>query len=312
MTSRPSFGSFFLRRLPAWLDRRSGRPRVYILPTRPGWLFMLSLAGLLVGAVNYNNNLAFMLTFLLGSVLFVALHQTHGQLAGLSAGPVRAEPVFAGETAWFELALDLGGKERPVVTFRIEGGGETIVNLAPDDRNPVRLPLPATRRGVLRPSAVEFSSTFPLGLFRAWTRIPLAAEGLVYPHPVPGPGLPSAAFSGQGQGASGGRGVDDFKGIRGYIPGDSPKRIAWKASSRGGRMFTKEFEGQAGISPELDFHQVEGTDAEYKLSRLTYLLLQAWASGGSFGLKLPGRVIEPGQGRAHRDRCLEALARFGE
>jgi uncharacterized protein (DUF58 family) len=31
-----------------------------------------------------------------------------------------------------------------------------------------------------------------------------------------------------------------------------------------------------------------------------------------YGLRLPGRDIEPAQGQAHRDACLEALALYGE
>ena len=51
---------------------------------------------------------------------------------------------------------------------------------------------------------------------------------------------------------------------------------------------------------------------EEKLSRLTRWVLDAHASGLSYGLRLPGKKIEPANGDAHRQKCLEALALFVE
>jgi uncharacterized protein (DUF58 family) len=39
-------------------------------------------------------------------------------------------------------------------------------------------------------------------------------------------------------------------------------------------------------------------------------VLQAERFGQSFGLRIPGTVIAPARGDAHRTRCLEALALF--
>jgi uncharacterized protein (DUF58 family) len=43
---------------------------------------------------------------------------------------------------------------------------------------------------------------------------------------------------------------------------------------------------------------------------LTQWVLQAERFGQSFGLRIPGSVIAPARGEAHRTRCLEALALF--
>jgi uncharacterized protein (DUF58 family) len=39
-------------------------------------------------------------------------------------------------------------------------------------------------------------------------------------------------------------------------------------------------------------------------------VLKAENEGRRYGLRLPGAQIPPGQGDAHRRRCLEALALF--
>jgi uncharacterized protein (DUF58 family) len=41
-------------------------------------------------------------------------------------------------------------------------------------------------------------------------------------------------------------------------------------------------------------------------------VLDADATGQGFGLRLPGLQIDPGSGARHRQRCLEALALYGE
>ena len=57
---------------------------VYILPTRAGWMFGLTLLVLLLASVNYQLNLGYMLTFLLAGSGVVSMHITHGTLRGLT------------------------------------------------------------------------------------------------------------------------------------------------------------------------------------------------------------------------------------
>ena len=60
----------FRRRVPPtvagpWL---LGRRRVYILPTRAGMLYAMTLIAMLIGSVNYNLGLGYVLTFLLAGL----------------------------------------------------------------------------------------------------------------------------------------------------------------------------------------------------------------------------------------------------
>jgi len=47
--------------------------RTYIIPTRFGAVFGLAIFVMLLGAMNYSNSLAFILTFMLTAIVFVAL-----------------------------------------------------------------------------------------------------------------------------------------------------------------------------------------------------------------------------------------------
>ena len=75
-----------------WARRRHGQDppqlilasqRIYILPTPSGLVYAVLLATMLAGSMNYNNNLAFALTFLLAGIGIVAIYHTHRTLSGL-------------------------------------------------------------------------------------------------------------------------------------------------------------------------------------------------------------------------------------
>src|SRR5258706_9254835 len=73
--------------------------RVYIVPAQLGWLFVLTLAILLIGSINYALSLGFALTFLLPRLGLPRMVHTARNPARM-AGSVRgAEPGCAGEAA---------------------------------------------------------------------------------------------------------------------------------------------------------------------------------------------------------------------
>jgi hypothetical protein len=93
------------RRARAWIKRRQGldadpselrRQRIYILPTRLGVAYGAMLFAMLLGGMNYNNNLGLALTFLLVSLGLVTMHHCHGTLTGIRLRLLEAVPGFAG------------------------------------------------------------------------------------------------------------------------------------------------------------------------------------------------------------------------
>ena len=57
--------AWWLARLPAAAEHALTHRNLYVLPTRPGWMLGLTLLLLLVGSINYQLNLGYLLTFLL-------------------------------------------------------------------------------------------------------------------------------------------------------------------------------------------------------------------------------------------------------
>lgn len=287
--------------------------RVYILPSRQGLFFAAVLAILLLASINYALSLGFVLTFLLASMGFVALHHTWGNLAYLKVRPTRTEPVFAGEVARFGVSLESpSGRARYAIAVGREPAGSAVAIDVPG-RHPAvaTLAVEAPRRGRLACGRLTLSTTYPVGLFRAWAYVDFGQTALVYPAPATASPEPPAWSRAEGEDGMVVAGEDDFRMLRAYRPGDPPRQVAWRALARGQPLQTKEFQSLAARELWLDWADAPAAGVEARLSVLCRWVLQAEQRGQQYGLRLPGVAIPPAHGEAHRTRCLEALALFG-
>jgi len=302
-----------------WIRRRQGadpvtvslhRGRIYILPTRLGLAFAAMLLSMLLGALNYANNLGLALTFLLAALALVAMHACHRNLAELRVTGAGTEPPFAGQAAGFR--LNLANPSR-LARIDIEVGNESglaePVSVPASGDAHVRVSVPTQRRGRVRLARCEIATRYPFGLFRAWAVLHPDTDCLVYPRPAPAAPPPPRAAGASGGGITA-RGDEDFAGLKDYHPGDSPRRIAWKAHARGGELLVKEFAGAAVPAPVFDLDLAPGAGLEERLSVLARWIVDAQGRGEAFGLRLPGTEIAPEPGEAQRRRCLAALAEF--
>ena len=290
------------------------RHRTYMLPTRHGMLFFLALLAMLVGSINYNNNLGFLLVFLLGAMSLVSMLHTHRNLVGLRVLSVSAKPVFAGEAAVFDFQVYSENVLRRALVFSIEKTHQTTEDAAAGavTRIPVRA---ATRqRGIFRPGPITVYTRFPLGLFYTWSTLRMELSCVVYPEPLAGPFQvhEATADGAEAEGPGILHGADDFMGMKTYQPGDPVRRISWKTFSRGQGLFTKEFGGRGQTILIFDYDAIKSDDAEKKLSRLCDLIIKAARTNIEYGLRLPETFIPPDRGEQHKHRCLKALALSGK
>jgi uncharacterized protein (DUF58 family) len=101
-------------------------------------------------------------------------------------------------------------------------------------------------------------------------------------------------------------------GLQAYVPGDSPRRIAWKAAGRGHGLLVKRFSEHTRPQVWLDWQLLAPDSAETRLAQLCRWVLRAEAEGRQYGLRLPGLELPLGQGERQQRRCLEALALYQE
>ncbi|MBU0961730.1 MAG: DUF58 domain-containing protein [Proteobacteria bacterium] len=286
---------------------------LYILPTRHGLVFFAILLAILIGAINHNNNLGFILTFLLGGISFVSIFHTFRNLSGLTLLSARAIPVFVGQTASFAICVENSGPPRASLCFNFRNREQTIFDLAAGEKQTITVPHATAERGLLRPDILSVSTTYPLGLFRCWSLLYLDAQCLVYPRPVSGPTITAHGLTkDDNEGKSGGPGVDDFAGLKNYQPGDPLQHLSWKSFSRGQGLQRKVFEGQAGETIYFDLDALPGQDLEWKLSRICHMILQAEAHRMAYGLRTGNHLIEPALGGRHKRSCLRRLALIGQ
>ena len=286
--------------------------RIYILPTAYGTLFAVLLMLMLLGSINYANNLGFMLTFLLIGLGLVTMLHTWRNLLGLELYSSRATPVFAGDDARFEIQLTNRRRwSRPGIQLQIRGHSPTAIDLAPAETENLMLTTRSSRRGSLPLPEFILFTRYPLGLFNAWVYVELDTHCLVFPKPgIKMPETPAPEYS-HSQLGDRGVGADDFAGLRHYRPGDSPRHINWKALAREQGLQTKLFGGDRAERCWLDWHSLPGEN-EQRLSQLCRGVLDASAQDIEFGLKLPDCELKPARGQQHRLACLSALALSGE
>ncbi|WP_456407834.1 DUF58 domain-containing protein [Thiolapillus sp.] len=293
------------------MARVTGR-KIYILPTRYGLVFGLLLIALLIASINYANNPAFILTFLLTGLFIQAIFHTWRNLLDLSVRWKHTEPVFAGETAFIQYLLwDDKGRAHYALQLGFANNEPVITDCPQGEKVLLRIPCESARRGVLKPGRLTLESRFPLGLLRAWCYLDTDALAIVYPKPLYTD--QHAATPSWGAAVEGDKGVgtDDFVGHRDYRPGDQLGHIYWKAMAGEKGLLVKQFGGDRVNRYWLDFEAIESSHTEQRLQILAGAVQMLSQESAWYGLRLPNQVIPVNGGETHRHRCLEALALYG-
>ncbi len=316
----------FKRRWQAWLTARHprsdthamGQRNIYIVPSRPGLFFCVTVAVLLLASINDQLSLGYMLTFLLAGAGLASMQATHGTLSGLSMDLKSPEPVFAGEEVALEIRLHNAGHARYGIGLRLQGGPEEAIawtDVPAQGHAVVHLRYAAPLRGLHELPTLQIITRFPLGLFRAWSLWRPAARAWVYPqpaHPTP-PFAPQEAGADEAPSASTPlQKGQDFEGVRPYRQGDSMRQVIWKkatlALQQGQALPVRETHALAARQLWLDWRDARGADDEARLSTLAAWVLEAERVQSPYGLRMGGAELPCALGPQQRQACLEKLA----
>jgi uncharacterized protein (DUF58 family) len=315
------------RRIPPNKKQTLHRKNIFILPSKAGLGFLITLLVLWLLGTNYQNNLILVMTFLLLSLMHTCMFYTYAALSGLSIEVLSVEPCFMGEQAQVRCRISSSsGRQHQQVHI---GWGDAVMTVS-IDKNAVKiitLPLPSPHRGWYRAGRLKISSTYPLGLLKAWSNVDMDVDILVYPKPLSGD-LPTPrlrAISSQDENDTvvikkSASQKEDISHLREYRAGDSPKHIAWKTYAKGQGLATKEYDTEQSVKREQWFtwDDFAGLPNEVRLSRLCDCILQAEKNDMHYGLQLPSvsstenqsNVL--GSGTKHQQALLRDLALFDE
>jgi len=307
-------------RVQAWIRRRQGldpdpvrldRRRIYILPTALGLGYAAMVFAMVLGGLNFGNNLGLGLAFLLASIGLVAMHHCHGNLLGLELRLAGTESAFSGGEVVFRLLLENRSvTARPQVELAAGSAPASVADVPAAGQARVELRLPAVRRGRVPLARYTVATRHPLGLFRAWAVVHGEHHAIAWPAPAARGRTPPGVETDTGGAQDRAQGEHDFAGLRPFQPGDSLRRIAWKAYARGQGLLTKQYAGTDVVSHIFDWEALPALGTEARLAQLCRWVLDAHERGEAYGLRLPGITIEPNVGPAQRERCLNALALY--
>jgi len=314
----------FRRRAATWARRRQGDDRlpvtlhtrrIYILPTRAGFAFAALLLVMLLAGLNYANSIALLFTFLLAGFALIGMHLCHRNLAGTVVHGVAAVDAFAGEHGRLLITLENhADSPRIGLEARIDDiGGETghaSVSLPTGGSARADIAVPLARRGRVPVERIKLSTSFPFGLFRAWTWLHLPVSLIAWPVPRGRREPPPETASGGSTQAVHRAGDEEWAGLREFRDGDSPRQVAWAAYARGRGLLVKTYESPAAHHRYFDLASVPG-ELEQRLEQLAAWIVAAHARGERYGLKLDDAEVQPDGGNEHRERCLDGLALYG-
>ena len=314
--------NFFQRRFFSFVDKRNRcdssyiltHRNLYILPSKLGIYFLLTIVIIWLIGTNYQNNLVLGLVFLLLSIFLLGILHTFSNMVRLTVSYSKYSPAFAGEEVNFLFNVT-NAKKRfcESIEFRWQNSDadSLVVSVPPGQSKVIAVPIPSVRRGRIKPGRLLVRTYYPLGLFRCWTWISWNIDAVVFPAPVEIPMIKSVVVDEEGDGAHPTIGGDDYSGLKTYRDGDSIKHIAWKAFAQEKGLYSKEFSQNLSQELWLDFESTSANGVEEKLSGLTYWAIHYHQLDENYGLRLPGMTIEPNKGEVHKIEVLTALALFG-
>jgi uncharacterized protein (DUF58 family) len=311
------------RRIPPNTQQTLQRKNIFILPSKAGMSFLVTIFLLWLLGTNYQNNVVLVLTFLLLSLLHTCILYSYSNFSGLSIAVNPVADCFAGDTAKVNCLLK-SHRQRNHQNIMLGWNplATVSVDIAAQQSTEVTLLLETPQRGWYRADRLTMASVYPLGLIRTWARLDMDVEFLVYPQPIVTP-LPEASVvvvdnvddanvDIEAEHLSSLALADDISHLREYQAGDSVKHIAWKSYAKGQGLATKVYESvaQAERQQWLSWDDFSGIDTEGRLSRLCHCVLQAEREQLNYGLQLPNKIIALGKGHQHQQRMLRELALF--
>lgn len=306
---------------------------------RPGAVFAVVTLLLGIGAINSQNNLLFLLFglgvgayvvsgFASGWMMMRIRAKRVGRSSATAGGSVRIGYQVRYTGRWLgAFALSITELEDRIPGERREGNWRgriepvrAFVAHAPASRA-VRVTgsADANKRGICHLSAIRIESRFPFGLMRKSVTIRQPGRVIVRPRVVRlMPGLVEGCTGRDRVSSGSGRKpqrVGEFFGLREYVPGDSPRTIAWRASARSDKLVVRESADpiRDGVWIVLELGHIanesDAQDAERAISLAASLLAQGDEQNIDVGLHIPDHSVAfpPAGGRGHIEGMLDAL-----
>ncbi|MEM9398689.1 MAG: DUF58 domain-containing protein [Verrucomicrobiota bacterium] len=272
---------------------------------------------MLWGAVNYSNNAAYFVFFMLISLSLVSGLYGFKNLMSLDVRLNGKAYAFAGSELRLKISMvnnSSDPKESLQCFFRdlsVHDKYRFIAEVAPNENFIHEMALPVHERGALYLDQIYVCSFYPLGFFSFEKNYSVNLECLIYPKPEgqwPWPEEISNIEDDEDEWSH--LPGDSFAGHRPYVLGESQRHIDWKAFSRGKGLLIKDYRGGAKGSLCFDFNKLGHLDIEARLSQLACWAVDAKQDHIEFSVCLPEQYFPAGRGESHYRSIMKALALY--
>ncbi len=318
--------SWLQANVQAWSVRKHGQHdqhrlranSMLLVPTRFGMAWLLLLLLLWLAAINYQNGLILLMTFVLFAFWLLALHLTNAQLSGLRLQLKAVSPGVLGANhelrllvtspkQVLQLQLDWSGQHGAQLQSQSQG---LVLSLQANTEQSLSLYCQSSQRGWQSLPLLKVSTQAPWGLFYCAAYLQFESKLLAWPKPVAAE--PQALAMGEADediGQLGKQQGDEFDSVVAADPMAKQQRILWRRYLRTGELLQARFEQPLAIA-HLSWYAYPHLPVEQRLSALCAALLEAKEQGARVGLELPGRQFEADLGQAHYLNLLQALAEY--
>lgn len=291
---------------------------IFILPNKNGLIFIVAIIVMLFFGLNYENNLILAVCFFLGNSLAISIFYSYFNIRGISVKISTPEyDIFADSIISIPIFISQhNDKEVYALEIQAKNGSSQLIDKITNLTNSSINTSPK-KRGYFALPRVKVSSSYPLGLFTAFSYIEPNIKILVLPKPISCEyfldKIPTKGnFANQENKITITNNInhdnDEINGLKPYKMGDSIKLIDWKQYAKGRGLMVKNFSFEQNASMFLTKNSIRSQQFEEQISMLTYATIDLSTRNIPFGVNFHEIIISPELGKKHRKAILQALA----
>ena len=284
-----------------------------------GLIYVLFTLMVGLAAVNSNNNILFLITSLLLSLLFLSGLTALYNLSGIRVRVYSGNVLTSNATGTVMVSVENSKRFSSLVLDVSLGNDSTLIPVIPPGKHKeVFLTWIPPHRGMPKLPRIRLTSSYPFGFVRRGSLFDAGARLVVSPGPA-GPVLNTMPSSKGIKSLPGNidQGRGEWNGIRQYRPGEGKASIVWKRidwqkpgmdadyGQWPAHSFAQDNSGALILDWDDPLYVHLGT--EKRLSFLRSALDEAVREKETWKLKLPHKNIS-GNGRMNYEQALQALA----
>lgn len=287
--------------------------KTYILPTKIGLALIFVVFLVFIIAITFGHPFSYFITFFSISIIVVCAFSTNSEISKMTHFQFKDVFQEAGTegTFLFEASKKEVGSPK-VIETKVENSKAVKKSTLTENYLQIRGVICAKKCSISKIPRVRISTTYPLGIFRAWKYIDSKSDLIVFPKRIEaGKDFYGSSFIHSDSLSIGQKSEtkDEFLDHRLFRESDSWKHIDWKAFARGKGLLTKNFSGKVGDVITLEVFRGDSLES---LGVVTSKLFNCCEKSRPSVLICDGDIVSRGSGKNHLHNCLRFLSRMGE